>query len=135
MYDMKAGRLKQILIIIAVIVLVVLNLFTAYEYNKLLQRVNVNDFAGTYQFQRSDQYLSIMNAEDENAFYVYDKYSKCTAAGTYEKVEENCVSLNVEGHRFAALIYSNDKFYYMEEGQDIVVVDRIADSPLYYDQD
>ena len=97
--------------------------------------MNVNDFAGTYQFQRSDQYLSIMNEEDENAFYVYDKYSKCTAAGTYERVEENCVSLNVEGHRFAALIYSNDKFYYVEEGQDIVVMNRIADSPLYYDQD
>lgn len=125
---MKERGWKRMVTILVIIGLIVLNLVTAYAYSKLLQRRNVDQFAGTYQ------YLSIMNEEDENAFYIYDGYGKCTAAGTYEKVEENGISLYVEGRLFAALIYSNDKFYYVEEDQGVVVVDRIADSPLYYEQ-
>lgn len=125
---MKERGWKRMVTIVVIIGLIVLNLVTAYAYSKLLQRRNVDQFAGTYQ------YLSIMNEEDENAFYIYDGYGKCTAAGTYEKVEENGISLYVEGRLFAALIYSNDKFYYVEEDQGVVVVDRIADSPLYYEQ-
>ena len=128
MDGMKERGWKRMVTILVIIGLIVLNLVTAYAYSKLLQRRNVDQFAGTYQ------YLSIMNEEDENAFYIYDGYGKCTAAGTYEKVEENGISLYVEGRLFAALIYSNDKFYYVEEDQGVVVVDRIADSPLYYEQ-
>ena len=131
---MKERGWKRMVTIVVIIELIVLNLVTAYAYSKLLQRRNVDQFSGTYQFKRSEQYLSIMTEEDENAFYIYDGYGKCTAAGTYEKVEENGISLYVEGHLFAALIYSNDKFYYVEEDQGVVVVDRIADSPLYYEQ-
>ena len=54
---MKEG--KQIWIPLVIIVLIVLNLFTAYQYSTLAQKLDgmhTPDFAGTYQFAQEDVY-------------------------------------------------------------------------------
>lgn len=128
---MKKG--KQIWIPLVIIVLIVLNLFTAYQCSTLSQKIdqmNVQDFAGTYQFAQEQTYLSITTEEVEKTFVVYDQYSKRTASGTYEAVDKNCISLYVDGKPYAALIYSNEKFYYVDENHEVTAVNKLMDSAI-----
>ena len=132
---MKKG--KQIWIPLVIIVLIGLNLFTAYQYSTLSQKLdhmNVQDFAGTYQFAQEQTYLSITTEEGEKTFVVYDQYSKRTASGTYEAVDKNCISLYVDGKPYAALIYSNEKFYYVDENHEVTVMNKMMDSAVYYEE-
>ena len=128
---MKKG--KQIWIPLVIIVLIVLNLFTAYQYSTLAQKldgVKGQDFAGTYQFAQEQTYLAITTQEVEKTFAIYDKFSKRMASGTYETVDENSISLRVDGKPYAALIYSNEKFYYVDENHEVTVVNKVMDSAL-----
>ena len=135
MGDMKKG--KQVLIPLVIVVLIGFNLFTAYQCSTLSQKIdqmNVQDFAGTYQFAQEQAYLSITTEEVEKTFVVYDQYSKRTASGTYEAVDKNCISLYVDGKPYAALIYSNEKFYYVDENHEVTVVNKLMDSAVYYEE-
>lgn len=128
---MKKG--KQIWIPLVIIVLIGLNLFTAYQYSTLSQKLdhmNVQDFAGTYQFAHRKEYLSITTEEAEKTFAIYDQYSKRTASGTYEAVDKNCISLYVDGKPYVALIYSNEKFYYVDENHEVTAVNKLMDSAI-----
>lgn len=128
---MKKG--KQIWIPLVITVLIVLNLFTAYQYSTLAQKLDgmhTPDFAGTYQFAQEQTYLSITTEEVEKTFVVYDQYSKRTASGTYEAVDKNCISLYVDGKPYAALIYSNEKFYYVDENHEVTVMNKMMDSAI-----
>lgn len=132
---MKKG--KQVLIPLIIIVLIGLNLFTAYQYSTLSQKMdqmNVQDFAGTYQFAQEQAYLSITTEDAEKTFAIYDQYSKCTASGTYETVDKNCISLRVDNQPYAVLIYSNEKFYYVDENHEVTMMNKMMDSALYYEQ-
>lgn len=128
---MKKG--KQIWIPLIIVVLIGFNLFTAYQCSTLSQKIdqmNVQDFAGTYQFAQEQTYLSITTEEVEKTFVVYDQYSKRTASGTYEAVDKNCISLYIDGKPYAALIYSNEKFYYVDENHEVTAVNKLMDSAI-----
>lgn len=128
---MKKG--KQIWIPLVIIVLIVLNLFIAYQYSTLAQKLDdrkVQDFAGTYQFAQEQTYLAITTEEMEKSFAIYDQSSKRMASGTYETVDENGISLRVDGKPYAALIYSNEKFYYVDENREVTVVNKLMDSAI-----
>lgn len=128
---MKKG--KQVLIPLIIVVLIGFNLFTAYQCSTLSQKIdqmNVQDFAGTYQFAHRKEYLSITTEEAEKTFAIYDQYSKRTASGTYEAVDQNCISLCVDGKPYAALIYSNEKFYYVDENHEVTAVNKLMDSAI-----
>lgn len=128
---MKKG--KQIWIPLVIIVLIVLNLFTAYQYSTLAQKLDDmkgQDFAGTYQFAQEQTYLAITTQEVEKTFAIYDKFSKRMASGTYETVDENSISLRVDGKPCAALLYSNEKFYYVDENHEVTVVNKMMDSAI-----
>jgi hypothetical protein len=128
---MKKG--KQVWIPLVIIVLIVLNLFTAYQYSTLAQKLDdrkVQDFAGTYQFAQEQTYLAITTEEVEKTFAIYDQSSKRMASGTYEAVDENGISLHVDGKPYAALIYSNEKFYYVDENHEMTVVNKLMDSAI-----
>ena len=128
---MKKG--KQIWIPLVIIVLIVLNLFTAYQYSTLAQKLDgmhTPDFAGTYQFAQEQTYLAITTQEVEKTFAIYDQSSKRMASGTYETVDENGISLRVDGKPYAALIYSNEKFYYVGENHEVTVVNKLMDSAI-----
>ena len=132
---MKKG--KQIWIPLVIIVLIVLNLFTAYQYSKLAQKLDgmhTPDFAGTYQFAHRKEYLSITTEDAEKTFAIYDQYSKRTASGTYEAVDQNCISLCVDSKPYAALIYSNEKFYYVDENHEVTEMNKMMDSAVYYEE-
>ena len=103
---MKEG--KQIWIPLVIIVLIVLNLFTAYQYSTLAQKLDGM----------------------EKTFAIYDQSSKRMASGTYETVDENGISLRVDGKPYAALIYSNEKFYYVDENHEVTVVNKLMDSAI-----
>lgn len=78
---MKKG--KQIWIPLVIIVLIVLNLFTAYQYSKLAQKLDgmhTPDFAGTYQFAQEQTYLAVTTQEVEKTFAIYDQSSKRMAS-------------------------------------------------------
>ena len=116
---MKEG--KQIWIPLVIIVLIVLNLFTAYQYSTLAQKLDgmhTPDFAGTYQFAQEQTYLAVTTQEMEKTF------------ATYETVDENGISLRVDGKPYAALIYSNEKFYYVDENHEVTVVNKLMDSAI-----
>ena len=128
---MKKG--KQIWIPLVIIVLIVLNLFTAYQYSTLAQRLDDmkgQDFAGTYQFAQEQTYLAITTQEVEKTFAIYHQSSKRKASGTYETVDENSISLRVDGKPYAALLYSNEKFYYVDENHEVTVVNKLMDSAI-----
>ena len=128
---MKKG--KQIWIPLVIIVLIVLNLFTAYQYSTLAQRLadmTGQDFAGTYQFAQEQTYLAITTQEVEKTFAIYDQSSKRMASGTYETVDENSISLRVDGKPYAAQLYSNEKFYYVDENHEVTVVNKLMDSAI-----
>ena len=128
---MKKG--KQVWIPLVIIVLIVLNLFTAYQYSTLAQRLDDmkgQDFAGTYQFAQEQTYLAITTQEVEKTFAIYDQSSKRMASGTYETVDENSISLRVDGKAYAALLYSNEKFYYVDENHEVTVVNKLMDSAI-----
>lgn len=128
---MKKG--KQIWIPLVIIVLIVLNLFTAYQYSTLAQRLDDmkgQDFAGTYQFAQEQTYLAITTQEVEKTFAIYDQSSKRMASGTYETVDENGISLRVDGKPYAALLYSNEKFYYVDENHEVTVMNKLMDSAI-----
>ena len=128
---MKKG--KQIWIPLVIIVLIGLNLFTAYQYSTLskkLDHMNVQDFAGTYQFAQEQTYLAVTTQEVEKTFAIYDQSSKRVASGTYETVDKNCISLYVDGKPYAALIYSNEKFYYVDENHEVTAVNKLMDSAI-----
>lgn len=132
---MKKG--KQIWIPLVIIVLIVLNLFTAYQCSTLSQKIdqmNVQDFAGTYQFAQEQTYLAVTTQEVEKTFAIYDQSSKRMASGTYETVDKNCISLYVDGKPYAALIYSNEKFYYVDENHEVTVMNKMMDSAVYYEE-
>lgn len=132
---MKKG--KQIWIPLVIIVLIGLNLFTAYQYSTLskkLDHMNVQDFAGTYQFAQEQTYLAVTTQEVEKTFAIYDQSSKRVASGTYETVDKNCISLYVDGKPYAALIYSNEKFYYVDENHEVTVMNKMMDSAVYYEE-
>ena len=132
---MKKG--KQIWIPLVIIVLIVLNLFTAYQYSTLAQRLDdmkAQDFAGTYQFAQEQTYLAITTQEVEKTFAIYDQSSKRMASGTYETVDENGISLRVDGKPYAALIYSNEKFYYVDENHEVTEMSKMMDSAVYYEE-
>ena len=104
---MKKG--KQIWIPLVIIILIVLNLFTAYQYSTLAQKLDGmkgQDFAGTYQFAQEQTYLAITTQEVEKTFAIYDQSSKRKASGTYETVDENSISLRVDGKPYAALMWT-----------------------------
>lgn len=128
---MKKG--KQVWIPLVIIVLIVLNLFTAYQYSTLAQKLDdmkAQDFAGTYQFAQEQTYLAITTQEVEKTFAIYDQSSKRMASGTYETVDENSISLRVDGKAYAALLYSNEKFYYVDENHEVTVVNKLMDSAI-----
>lgn len=128
---MKKG--KQIWIPLVIIVLIVLNLFTAYQYSTLAQKLDgmhTPDFAGTYQFAQEQTYLAVTTQEVEKTFAIYDQSSKRMASGTYETVDENGISLRVDGKPYAALLYSNEKFYYVDENHEVTVVNKLMDSAI-----
>lgn len=128
---MKKG--KQIWIPLVIIVLMVLNLFMAYQCSTLAQKLDdrkVQDFAGTYQFAQEQTYLAVTTQEVEKTFAIYDQSSKRMASGAYETVDENGISLRVDGKPYAALIYSNEKFYYVDENHEVTVVNKVMDSAL-----
>ena len=128
---MKKG--KQIWIPLVIIVLIVLNLFTAYQYSTLAQKLDgmqTPDFAGTYQFAQEQTYLAVTTQEVEKTFAIYDQSSKRMASGTYETVDKNCISLYVDGKPYAALIYSNEKFYYVDENHEVTAVNKLMDSAI-----
>lgn len=135
MGDMKKG--KQVLIPLIIVVLIGFNLFTAYQCSTLSQKIdqmNVQDFAGTYQFAQEQTYLAVTTQEVEKTFAIYDQSSKRMASGTYETVDKNCISLYVDGKPYAALIYSNEKFYYVDENHEVTVVNKLMDSAVYYEE-
>ena len=128
---MKKG--KQIWIPLVITVLIVLNLFTAYQYSKLAQKLDgmhPPDCAGTYQFAQEQTYLAVTTQEVEKTFAIYDQSSKRMASGTYETVDENGISLRVDGKPYAALIYSNEKFYYVDENHEVTAVNKLMDSAI-----
>ena len=128
---MKKG--KQVWIPLVIIVLIVLNLFTAYQYSTLAQRLDDmkgQDFAGTYQFAQEQTYLAVTTQEVEKTFAIYDQSSKRMASGTYETVDENGISLRVDGKPYAALLYSNEKFYYVDENHEVTVMNKLMDSAI-----
>lgn len=128
---MKKG--KQVWIPLVIIILIVLNLFTAYQYSTLAQRLDDmkgQDFAGTYQFAQEQTYLAITTQEVEKTFAIYDQSSKRMASGSYETVDENSISLRVDGKAYAALLYSNEKFYYVDENHEVTVVNKLMDSAI-----
>ena len=128
---MKKG--KQIWIPLVIIVLIVLNLFTAYQYSTLAQKLDgmyTPDFAGTYPFAQEQTYLAITTQAVEKTFAIYDQSSKRMASGTYETVDENGISLRVDGKPYAALLYSNEKFYYVDENHEVTVVNKLMDSAI-----
>ena len=132
---MKKG--KQVLIPLIIVVLIGFNLFTAYQCSTLSQKIdqmNVQDFAGTYQFAQEQTYLAVTTQEVEKTFAIYDQSSKRMASGTYETVDKNCISLYVDGKPYAALIYSNEKFYYVDENHEVTVVNKLMDSAVYYEE-
>ena len=132
---MKKG--KQIWIPLVIIVLIGFNLFTAYQCSTLSQKIdqmNVQDFAGTYQFAQEQTYLAVTTQEVEKTFAIYDQSSKRMASGTYETVDKNCISLYVDGKPYAALIYSNEKFYYVDENHEVTVMNKMMDSAVYYEE-
>ncbi len=132
---MKKG--KQIWIPLVITVLIVLNLFTAYQYSKLAQKLDgmhTPDFAGTYQFAQEQTYLAVTTQEVEKTFAIYDQSSKRTASGTYEAVDQNCISLCVDSKPYAALIYSNEKFYYVDENHEVTEMNKMMDSAVYYEE-
>lgn len=49
---------------------------------------------------------------------------------TYETVDENGISLRVDGKPYAALIYSNEKFYYVDENHEVTAVNKLMDSAI-----
>ncbi len=132
---MKKG--KQVLIPLIIVVLIGFNLFTAYQCSTLSQKIdqmNVQDFAGTYQFAQEQTYLAVTTQEVEKTFAIYDQSSKRMASGTYETVDKNCISLYVDGKPYAALIYSNEKFYYVDENHEVTVMNKMMDSAVYYEE-
>ena len=128
---MKKG--KQIWIPLVIIVLIVLNLFTAYQYSKLVQKwvgLHTPVFDGSYQFAQEQTHLAVTNQEVVKSFAIYDQSSKRMASGTYETVDENGISLRVDGKPYAALIYSNEKFYYVDENHEVTAVNKLMDSAI-----
>ena len=47
-----------------------------------------------------------------------------------ETVDENGISLRVDGKPYAALLYSNEKFYYVDENHEVTVVNKLMDSAI-----
>ena len=66
----------------------------------------------------------------EKTFAIYDQSSKRMASGTYETVDENGISLRVDGKPYAALLYSNEKFYYVDENHEVTVMNKLMDSAI-----
>ena len=74
--------------------------------------------------------MAITTQEVEKTFAIYDQSSKRMASGTYETVDENSISLRVDGKAYAALLYSNEKFYYVDENHEVTVVNKLMDSAI-----
>lgn len=74
--------------------------------------------------------MAVTTQEVEKTFAIYDKFSKRMASGTYETVDENGISLRVDGKPYAALLYSNEKFYYVGENHEVTVVNKLMDSAI-----
>ena len=74
--------------------------------------------------------MAVTTQEVEKTFAIYDQSSKRMASGTYETVDKNCISLYVDGKPYAALIYSNEKFYYVDENHEVTVVNKLMDSAI-----
>lgn len=69
--------------------------------------------------RRSKRIWLSQTQEVEKTFAIYDQSSKRMASGTYETVDENGISLRVDGKPYAALLYSNEKFYYVDENHEV----------------
>ena len=72
--------------------------------------------------------------QSQPTFAIYDQYSKRTASGIYEAVDQNCISLCVDSKPYAALIYSNEKFYYVDENHEVTEMNKMMDSAVYYEE-
>lgn len=130
----KKERILIIVIIIAILITGSCYLTYSIVSEKMLKETK--DLVGTYGLfndsknSAKEEYLYIYRSDNSFSFGKYNSDGDVLEQGRCASDCENSISLVNDHENFGTLIYSNEKYYYVENNHRIIQVTKISDSAI-----